>query len=92
MESIQKLTLTMIDQCGKHRFRGNIGKGPETSFRKTSAKKSGKIGKPRQTLKNTNLFIFFQNFKHIKQLQHQINTLARKYGENTHIYNVVDAK
>ena len=51
-----------------------------------------KIGKPQQTLKNTNIFIFFQNCKHIKQQQHQINTLAHKYGESTHIYNVVDAK
>ena len=53
-----------------------------------SGKHRRKIGKPQQTLKNTNIFIFFQNFKHIKQLQHQINTLAHKYGESTHIYNV----
>jgi len=50
-----------------------------------------KIGKPRQTLKNTKYIHFFQNFKHIKQ-QHQINTLAHKYGESTDIYDVVDAK
>jgi hypothetical protein len=47
-----------------------------------------KIGKPRQTLKNTKYIHFFQNFKHIKQQQHQINTLAHKYGEITDIYVV----
>jgi hypothetical protein len=62
---------------GKHRF----GK-----------KNRQKIGKPRQTLKNTKYIHFFQNFKHIKQQQHQINTLAHKYGESTDIYDVVDAK
>jgi hypothetical protein len=51
------------------------------SFRK-------KIGKPRQTLKNTKYIHFFQNFKHIKQQQHQINTLAHKYGEIIDIYVV----
>jgi hypothetical protein len=50
------------------------------------------MGKPRQTLKNTKYIHFFQNFKHIKQQQHQINTLAHKYGESTDIYDVVDAK
>ena len=47
-----------------------------------------KIGKPQQTLKNTKYIHFFQNFKHIKQQQHQINTLAHKYGEITDIYVV----
>ena len=51
-----------------------------------------KIGKPRQTLKNTKYIHFFQNFKHIKQQQHQINSLAHKYGESTDIYHLVDAK
>ena len=48
-----------------------------------------KIGKSRQTLKNTKYNQFFQNFKHIKQQQHQINTLEHKYGERTNIYHVV---
>ena len=38
--------------------------------------------------KNTKYVHFFQNFKHIKQQQHQINTLAHKYGEITDIYVV----
>jgi hypothetical protein len=45
--------------------------------------------KPRQTLKNTK---YIQDFKHIKQQQHQINSLAHKYGESIDIYDVVDAK
>jgi hypothetical protein len=51
-------------------------------------KSQQKIEKPRQTLKNTKYIHFFQNFKHIKQQQHQINTLAHKYGEITDIYVV----
>jgi hypothetical protein len=47
-----------------------------------------KIGKPRQILKNIKYIHFFQNFKHIKQQQDQINTLAHKYGEITDIYVV----
>ena len=39
-----------------------------------------------------NVFIFFQNFKHIKQQQYQRKTLPHKYEESTHIYDVVDAK
>ena len=35
-----------------------------------------KIGKQQQTLENTKYIHFFQNFKHIKQQQHQINTLG----------------
>ena len=34
----------------------------------------------------------FQKFKHRKQQQHQINTLAHKYGENSDIHDVVDPK
>jgi hypothetical protein len=50
-----------------------------------------KIGKPQQTLKNTKNIYCFQNFEHIKQQQHHINTLAHKYGEIIDIY-VVDAQ
>ena len=52
------------------------------------SKSRQKIGKPRQTLKNTKYIHFFQNFKHIKQQQHQINTLTHKYGEIIDIYVV----
>ena len=41
-----------------------------------------KICKSPQTLKNTKYIYFFQNFKHIKKQQHQINILAHKYGES----------
>jgi hypothetical protein len=68
-----------------------------TSASATNQRGSGKhrfikISKNRQILKNTKYIHFFQNFKHIKQQQHQINTLAHKYGESTDIYDVVDAK
>jgi hypothetical protein len=66
-------------------------KSQQGSGKNRFGKSRQKIGKPRQTLKNTKYIHFFQNFKHIKQQQHQINTLAHKYGEITDIY-VVDAK
>ena len=31
---------------------------------------------------------FFQIFKHLKQQQHQINTLPHKYEKKTYIYDV----
>ena len=65
----------------KHRF-GKIDEGPENII----SKKSAKIGKSQRTLKNTKYIHFFQNFKHIKQQQHRINTLEHKYGESTNIY------
>jgi hypothetical protein len=69
-----------------------IGKGQENIVLEKVGKNRQKNGKPRQTLKNTKYIHFFQNFKHIKQQQHQINSLAHKYGESTNIYDVVDAK
>ena len=67
-------------------------KSQRGSFWKKLKKIGKKIEKPQQTLKNTKFIHFFQNFKHTKQQQHQINSLAYKYGENTDIYDVVDAK
>jgi hypothetical protein len=69
-----------------------ICKGPKYNFSATSEKRTEKISKPQQTLKNTKYIHFFHNLKHIKQQQHQINTLAHKYRENTNKYDVMDAK
>jgi len=74
-------------------FRAVLIKSASAKSRRGSGKNRfgksrQKIGKPRQTLKNTKYIHFFQNFKHIKQQQHQINTLAHKYGEITDIYVV----
>ena len=46
------------------------------------------VGKHRQyidNLKNTKIFIFFQFSKHLKQQEHQINTLLHEYGKKTNI-------
>jgi hypothetical protein len=67
------------------------GKSRRGSGKNRFGKSRKKNGKPRQALKKYKIYSFFQNFKHIKQQQHQINTLAHKYGEITDIY-VVDAK
>jgi hypothetical protein len=66
---------TTIEKVGIGKKSARVQK---TSFRESRQK----IGKPRQTLKNTKYIHFFQTFKYIKQQQHQINTLAHKYGES----------
>jgi hypothetical protein len=89
-ESLTRIKLLAIlkFQCCKSRPRQKVGEGPEKIVSAKVGKSRQKIGKPRQTLKNTKYIHFFQNFKHIKQQQHQINTLAHKYGEITDIYVV----
>ena len=77
--------------CWKSQHWQKVGEGPENFVLEKVEKSWQKIEKPRQTLKNRNYTHFFQNFKHKKQQQHQINTLANKYGEIVDIY-VVDAK
>jgi hypothetical protein len=47
-----------------------VSEGPEKIVSAKVGKSWQKIGKPRQTLKNTKYIYFFQNFKHIKQQQH----------------------
>jgi hypothetical protein len=84
----KKKILSNFYQCCKSRPRQKVGEGPEKIVSAKVGKSRQKIGKPRQTLKNTKYIHFFQNFKHIKQQQHQINTLAHKYGEITDIYVV----
>ena len=46
------------------------------------------VGKHRQyidNLKKYKIFIFFQFSKHLKQQEHQINTLLHEYGKKTDI-------
>ena len=45
-----------------------------------------------ENIKKYKIYSFFSKYKHIKQQQNQINTLAHKYEEITNIYDVVDAK
>jgi hypothetical protein len=66
----------VVEKVGVNKKLASVQK---TLFREKSSKK---IEKSQQTLKNTKYIHFFLNFKRIKQQQHQINTLAHKYGES----------
>ena len=65
-------------QCSKYRLGESIGEGLKSNLSTTSTENII-ISQDLKKIQNTH---FFQFFKHVKQQQHQINTLLHKY-ENT---------
>lgn len=90
--SVKVLWLLEITSVEKVRISKKINEGPKNIISEKSTKNLENFGKQQQILKNAKYIHFFQIFKHIKQQQHQINTLAHKYVEITNIYDVVDVK
>ena len=78
-------SISSLNQCYKYRVGEYTAEGPKRNdwiYRRKCRQTSAIY---RQCKKNTKIFIFFQFFKHLKQQEHQINTLLHEYGNKTDI-------
>ena len=73
----------MLQICRKI-YRGGFKK----KLSDLSANMSASIGNISTNLKKYENIYFFQFYKHLKQQEHQINTLRHEYGKKTDIQDV----
>ena len=87
MPNSDAISLDDIDttsQCYKYRVDEYIAKGPKRNYLiyRRKCRQTSTIYQQCKKYKNIH---FFQFSKHLKQQEHQINTLLNKYGNKTDI-------